>query len=150
MPNSGPAAAAVETVPDRPAMAMRAAMPVLTMILVMNVSPEMSLPPVRGLQPLWSIASERDPKQSFSRGSSAGKMQHHLAPVRPVAVLEEIDALPGAEQRAAAIDRNTKRNGRQRRIDVCRQSSGPSARCVTQAMDGASDGGASLAKNACR
>ena len=47
-------------------------------------------------------------------------MQHDLAPVRRVAVLEEIDALPGAERQPAGGHRNGERGRRQRRLDVRR------------------------------
>ncbi|MDT4883857.1 hypothetical protein FQZ97_1199390 [compost metagenome] len=45
-------------------------------------------------------------------------MQHDLAAVRPVAVYEQIEALPGAERHAAGIDGDADRDLRQRRLDV--------------------------------
>jgi hypothetical protein len=47
-------------------------------------------------------------------------MQHHLAPVWPVSMFEEIYSLPSAERQASAADGDTDRNLRQSRLDVCR------------------------------
>ena len=55
----------------------------------------------------------------------AEEVEHHLAPVRPVAVLDDVDALPGAEQHRAGLHRDRQRRCRQRRLDVGRHVVGP-------------------------
>jgi len=45
-------------------------------------------------------------------------VQHQLATVRRRAVLEQVDALPGAEHRPAAIDRDRELGLGERRLDV--------------------------------
>jgi hypothetical protein len=51
--------------------------------------------------------------------------QHHLAPVRRVAMLEHINPLPGAQRQPALVQRNADRGLGQRRTDMRRHVVGP-------------------------
>jgi hypothetical protein len=53
------------------------------------------------------------------------QMQHHLPLVRPAAMLEQIDTLPGAERRLAIDDRDGQLHLRQRRAQMRRHVIGP-------------------------
>src|ERR1700730_1821358 len=55
----------------------------------------------------------------------AEKLQHHLAAVRPRAVLGDINALPGAEPKLAARDRHVQRHAVAHGLDVSRHVVGP-------------------------
>ena len=53
-------------------------------------------------------------------GCAADELQHDLAPVRPRAVLDDIDALPGAERHLAVKHRNLQRRCGQHGLDMRR------------------------------
>ena len=63
----------------------------------------------------------RRARRRLSLGApAADELKQHLAPVRPRAVLGEINALPGAERELAARDRHVQRNPVQHRLHVRR------------------------------
>ena len=61
----------------------------------------------------------------FCQPDAADELQHDLAPMRPRAVLDQIDRLPGAEREFALQHRDLQRGRRQHGLDVRRHVVGP-------------------------
>src|SRR5690242_4336855 len=57
---------------------------------------------------------------SDSDGSLPPKLQHKLAPMRRAAVLEDVDALPGPEERTSILDRDREMRRQQGTADMRR------------------------------
>jgi len=78
---------------------------------------------IAAAQPLANQAEARPPDrlEAARRASGADDVEQDLAPVRAVAVLDEIEALPGAERR---------RGAGQHGAEWADMSSGPSVSCT--------------------
>src|SRR6201996_7570327 len=48
------------------------------------------------------------------------ELHYHLAPMRPCAMLDQVDSLPGSQRQAAVQDRNMQRRRSQHGLDVAR------------------------------
>ena len=71
----------------------------------------------------------REPGAGPIRGSFADQVERDIALGRVAAVLEQEDALPGAEHQPSVLDRDRELGRRQRRAKCAGMSSGPSSSC---------------------